>query len=215
MLSVTIPNESFGKNSATCSQCFLLEHVINTPNLSAVRCRGEDSSVEDGRCEHYFQSRVCLKCGADNAPSARSCRKCDAILIDPSKHLINKAYTEDDYKPVLSMKLSKNMSGNLTVTYELASKISIDGIEKDEIAKEFFQPTSKDRFHKGKWWKFVCDHIQGESSRRIFAYGNSPDEIIDKQKMLEIPESITHRINDKGFSIVNRKRFRSGREAAK
>ena len=161
---------------------FLLEHVINTPNLSAVRCRGEDSSVEDGRCEHYFQSRVCLKCGADNAPSARSCRKCDAILIDPSKHLINKAYTEDDYKPVLSMKLSKNMSGNLTVTYELASKISIDGIEKDEIAKEFFQPTSKDRFHKGKWWKFVCDHIQGESSRRIFAYGNSPDEIIDKQK---------------------------------
>ena len=25
VLSVTIPNESFGKNSATCSQCFLLE----------------------------------------------------------------------------------------------------------------------------------------------------------------------------------------------
>ena len=181
----------------------------------AVRCRGEDENVEDGRCEYFFQSRVCLKCGTDNAPSARNCRKCDAILIDPTKDLVNKAYTDDDYKPVLGMHLGETMGGNLSVTYELASKIHINGIEHNEVAKEFFLPTSKERFHKAKWWKFVSDHIQGDSSRRIFSYCKTISDIIDKQKMLDIPEFITHRVNDKGFSIINRKRFRSGREESK
>jgi len=181
----------------------------------AVRCRGEDENVDDGRCEYFFKSRVCLKCGADNSPSARNCRKCDSVLIDPTKDLVNKAYTDADFKPVINMYLSETLAGNLMVTYELASKIHINGIEHNEIAKESFMPTSIERFHKAKWWKFVCDHIQGQSARRIFTSSGSVKNIINNAKMLDAPEFITHRINEKGFSIVNRKKFKSGRESTR
>lgn len=173
----------------------------------AVRCIGRVESSEDGRCDYFFQSRVCV-CGADNAPSARNCRKCDAILIDPTKHLVNKAYTEDDYKPVLRMNVSKNLGGNLLrVEYELVSTIFVNGVEKPEVAKETFNPFAPDKFQKSKWWKFVTDHVQGNSTRRVFASLQSLDQMIEKKELLAVPTTITHRINQKGFSIISRKNF--------
>lgn len=178
----------------------------------AVRCRGLNESSEDGRCEHFFQARYCLNCGAESAPTAKSCRKCDAVLIDPNEALIRKAYTDADYKPVLSMTLEESKNSGIWVSYHLASTYHKDGIEHPEVAKEFFDPFSKDRFMKAKWWKFISDHVQGDRFRRIFANSRTAEEIIKKKAILDIPSQITHRVNDKGFSIINRKRFRSGRE---
>lgn len=177
----------------------------------AVRCRGADSSAPDGRCEHYFKFVMCLHCNTENAPTARTCRKCDAILIDPNSALTKKAYSDADYKPVIKMQLSQNNSGGVTVTYTLNSTYHKNGEELPEVATEYLNPSSKQQFQKARWWKFIADHIQGPAFRRTFA--KMPVEAaVKNQAMLDAPTHITHRINDKGFSIINRKKFRSGRE---
>lgn len=177
----------------------------------AVRCRGLDSSATDGRCEHYFKFTMCLACETENAPTARTCRNCDAILIDPNEALTRKAYTDAEYKPVVNMRLSQSSNGGITVTYNLESTYHKDGIEKPEAAKEYFQPESKEQFQKARWWKFIATHIQGNMFRRTYAK-MTIDACIKNQSMLDVPTHITHRVNDKGFSIINRKKFRSGRE---
>lgn len=177
----------------------------------AVRCRGVDSSTTDGRCEHFFKFTMCLSCETENAPTARTCRNCEAILIDPNSALTRKAYTDANYKPVVSMRLEAGKSGGIWVNYNLESTYFKDGIEKPEVAREFFDPESKEQFKKAKWWKFISDHIQGAMFRRTFAK-MPPLTCIKNQSMLDAPTHITHRVNDKGFSVINRKRFRSGRE---
>jgi hypothetical protein len=39
------------------------------------------------------------------------------------------------------------------------------------------------------------------------------DAIIKAKAYFDDPTELTHRVNEKGFSIINRKKFRSGREA--
>ena len=177
----------------------------------AVRCRGVDSSASDGRCEHYFKFTMCLACETENAPTARTCRNCDAILIDPNEALTRKAYTDAEYKPVANMRLSMSSNGDITVTYNLNSTYHKDGIEKPEVAKEYYKPDSREQFQKARWWKFIATHIQGNMFRRTYAK-MTVDACIKNQSMLDVPTHITHRVNDKGFSIINRKKFRSGRE---
>lgn len=177
----------------------------------AVRCRGIDSTSTDGRCEHYFKFVMCLHCNTENAPTARTCRNCSAILIDPNTALSRKSYSDADYKPVVKMQLDKNKSGGLRVTYTLDSTYHKDGLEFPEVATEFYDPLSDKQFQKARWFKFVSDHIQGNAFRRTFAKMQL-DGMIKNAAMLDTPTHITHRINDKGFSVVNRKKFRSGRE---
>ncbi|MEE3322837.1 MAG: hypothetical protein VX196_02775, partial [Pseudomonadota bacterium] len=177
----------------------------------AVRCRGVDSSAADGRCEHYFKFVMCMHCDTENAPTARTCRKCSAILIDPNTALSRKSYSDADYKPVIKMQLSKNNSGGLKLTYTLDSTYHKNGQELPEVATEFYDPESDKQFQKARWWKFIADHIRGNQFRRTFAK-MSIDAMIKNQSMLDVPTHITHRINDKGFSVINRKKFRSGRE---
>lgn len=177
----------------------------------AVRCRGVDSSATDGRCEHYFKFVMCLHCNTENAPTARTCRKCDAILIDPNASLTKKAYSDADYKPVIKMNLEQNRSGGIKVTYSLDSTYHKNGQELPEVAVDHYDPASEKQFQRARWWKFISDHIQGAAFRRTYA--KMPiDAQIKNQAMLDTPTHITHRFNDKGFSIINRKKFRSGRE---
>lgn len=177
----------------------------------AVRCRGTDSSAADGRCEHYFKFVMCLHCNTENAPTARTCRNCSAILIDPNTALSKKAYSDADYKPVIKMRLDKARNGSLKVTYTLDSTYHKNGVELPEVATEYFDPGSTQQFQKARWYKFVATHIQGGAFRRTFANMHI-DAMIKNQSMLDVPTHITHRINDKDFSVINRKKFRSGRE---
>ena len=39
------------------------------------------------RCTHYFKYRECHKCGIENDITARKCKKCSEILIDPNDKL--------------------------------------------------------------------------------------------------------------------------------
>lgn len=179
----------------------------------AVRCRGYADN-EDGRCEHFFKSSMCFACQTENAPTAQNCRSCGAVMIDPNKALKNKAYSDADFKPVAAMRLEETKSkGGIAVIYNLASTYHKNGQEFPEVAKEYFNPFSEDRNDKARWWKFISDHIQGDRFRRIFVGKKSISAMLKIQSMLDKPLEITHRVNDKGFSIISRKRFLSGRES--
>jgi len=173
----------------------------------AVRCVGQSQNSEDGRCEHYFMFNECLNCGAHNAPSAKTCRKCDAVMIDPNKNLKNKAYTEADYKKVLSMSITNADSGGLWVNYSLDSTYMHNGIELPEIAKEYFNPFSSKQWERSTWRKFVKEHVESETWQRGIMAAKNFAQLKQNEMVLKQPTYITHRKNDKGFSIIARKKF--------
>ena len=177
----------------------------------AVRCCAVDTTSPDGRCDYFFKYNECA-CGAKNAPTAKSCRVCDAVMIDPNKALVNKAYTDADYKAVKKMELSETTTGKLCVTYHLATTYQKNGKEYPEVAKEYFNPIGGAPFEKQKWYKFIEQHIQGASFRRTFARLPSIKHMVNMKAMLDQPNEITHRMNDKYFSIVNSKKLNTGRE---
>lgn len=179
----------------------------------AVRCIANDNTSDDGRCEHFFKSAMCFNCNTENAPTAKNCRKCEAVMIDPSSALRNKAYTDADYKPVLSMTFEATKTGALRVIYALDSTYTSNGIEKQEFARQILHPHDKESFKRQIWKKFIVDHIQGDTFRRAVFRMRTIDELIKAKAYFDIPTEITHRVNEKGFSIINRKKFRSGREA--
>ena len=178
----------------------------------AVRCCSIDTSEKDGRCSYFFRSSTCQNCQTQNAPTAKNCRHCDAVMIDPNRALVNKAYTDADYKAVKKMTLSETKNGKLCVIYELDSVYIKEGKEYPEVAKEYFSPIGGAPYERQRWFKFIEQHIQGQQFRRTFAKLATVQKMIEMKAMLDVPKEITHRINDKHFSIINRKRFNSGRE---
>ena len=179
----------------------------------AIRCCGIDSDEPDGRCNYFFKFSTCLSCETQNAPSAKSCRSCGAVMIDPNKALTNKAYTDADFKDVKSMQLSKTSTGKLCVVYYLDSTYMKNGAEFPEVAKEYFTIFGGERYEKARWHHFIEQHIQGESFRRTMSNCKTVDQVLGLKAMLDIPKQLTHRVNGKGFSIINQKLFRSGRVA--
>lgn len=180
----------------------------------AVRCCGVDSTSPDDRCEYFFKYNECKSCQSKNAPTARSCRVCEAVLIDPNAALVNKAYTDADYKIVKSMLFSETKAGKIAIKYILDSTYFKDGEELPEFATEFFNVgTDRQPHERARWFKFIEQHINGVQFRRKAAAMRQTKDIITMKAMFDCPKEITHRKNDKGFSIISRKRFNSGREA--
>lgn len=173
----------------------------------AVRCIGQAQSSEDGRCEHYFMFNECGNCGAHNAPSAKTCRTCDAVMIDPNANLKNKAYTDADYKKVLNMSLTQTQTEGIWICYELDSTYMHNGIEYPEIAKEYFNPFSSKQWERATWRKFVSEHVESDSWQRGMMAAKNFTQLKQNEMALKAPTYITHRKNDKGFSIINRKKF--------
>lgn len=173
----------------------------------AVRCIGQAQTSDDGRCEHYFMFNECGNCGAHNAPSAKTCRTCDAVMIDPNANLKNKAYTDADYKKVLNMSLTQTQTDGIWICYELDSTYMHNGIEYPEIAKEYFNPFSAKQWERATWRKFVSEHVESDSWQRGMMAAKNFTQLKQNEMALKAPTYITHRKNDKGFSIINRKKF--------
>jgi DNA repair protein RadD len=177
----------------------------NTENSSfARRCIGRsgDNLEKDGRCGFFWSSKICEKCGTENDKVARSCRECDYALIDPNANLTGKHYVDADLKPVLKMHttLTKNTQG-LVFTFVLPD---------DEIATQVFYPSSDNIQCKRMWYGFMCQHVHKAWHKSL--YGRSAATILHQKAKIAIPTHITHRKNDKGGSIINRKVFSSGRK---
>ena len=198
------------KQSNETQDCPLCEQ----PNsMYAVRCIGQSETEDDGRCGHFFKFNMCFRCNTMNSPSAQNCRKCKAIMIDPAEKLKGKAYTDDDYKKVLSMEWEPAKGKGLWVKYYLDSIYTKQGIESQEVAKEHYDPFSTEHHHKVRWNNFLESHINGTSWRFAVKKMRSIKQIIHSKAMFDIPTHITHRLNEKGISIIARRKFLSGREA--
>ena len=174
----------------------------------AIRCVGQSQTSDDGRCEHYFMFNECLACGAHNAPSAKSCRKCQAVMIDPNANLKNKAYSDADYKKVKRMVIDETNGGKIGVHYYLDSTYMHNGWEHEEVALEYYDPFfGNNKWQKAKWREFVTEHVVSSTWQKAIFACKSIAEVKQNISAFRAPIEITHRKNDKGFSIINRKKF--------
>jgi DNA repair protein RadD len=192
-------------DSIECPKCATLN------SKHARRCCGVDQ--KGTRCDHFWVSRECKNCGAHNDTTAKDCRECGAVLIDPNAKLLNKAYTDADFKPVLSFKASPGKGDNLIITYRLDSKYFDDGVEKDEVAREFFSPFSTQPHIKNMWYRWLMQHCPlPDKKNKIIKFRTNAEIAEAINQHAEVPTHITHRINPKGYSVINRKKFKSADE---
>ncbi len=173
----------------------------------ARRCinRTGDKLDKDGRCGFFWSSKICEKCGTENDKVARSCRECDHVLVDPNANLSGKHYTDDDWQVVVrgTIRLSKDRK-KIVAEYQL---------ENGDVAKEILDPMSREAWVKAKWAKFFGDHCPRQYGITRGINVRTPIlSLVSHLAMFDIPAKITHRKNDKGFSIIAKKSFRSGRE---
>lgn len=188
-----------------CPKCATLN------SKHARRCSGIRGDGE--RCDHFWISRECKSCGAHNDTTAKECRVCHAVLIDPNTKLLNKAYTDADFKPVLRFNASPGKGDNIIVTYELDAEYSDDGVMKKEVAREFFSPFSTQPHIKGMWYRWLMQHApMPDKKNRIIRPRTASEIAAAINECAEAPTHITHRINDKGYSVINRKKFASAGE---
>ncbi|HNB02382.1 MAG TPA: helicase-related protein, partial [Nitrosomonas sp.] len=186
----------------------------NTENpASARRCRSRDPLAQltgkplgkDGRCTHYWSSKLCPSCGAENDKVARSCRECDQLLVDPNANLTGKHYTDDDWQRVVS--------GKIGLTKDAKKILAQYQLESGEVAKEVLDPSSKEQWIRIKWEKFFRDHMPQQYATTRGINARTPlAKLLAHLPMFDKPEFITHRLNDKGYSIIAKKKFGSGRE---
>ena len=187
----------------------------------ARRCIGPDSlhNQPDDRCGYFWSFRKCEDqrvngqlvakgCGIENDTAARECRNCHIQLIDPNAKLISKSYDAGDWKPVLRMDIEvtgKNADG-ICVTYWLDV---FDENGKQEIAKVMYWAINSGG--KRTWTsQFVRRHINGYPFQQKILSLNAK-QVIGAKAMFDTPRYITHRINDKGHSIVHGLQFSSGK----
>lgn len=188
-----------------CPKCATLN------SKHARRCSGIHGNGE--RCDHFWISRECKSCGAHNDTTAKECRVCQAVLIDPNTKLLNKAYTDADFKPVLRFRASPGKGDNIIVNYELDAEYSDDGVMKKEVAREFFSPFSTQPHIKGMWYRWLMQHAPMPDKKNKIIRPRTAAEIAAAiNQHAEAPTHITHRINDKGYSVINRKKFASAGE---
>ncbi|MDG1858665.1 MAG: hypothetical protein P8I94_06160 [Emcibacteraceae bacterium] len=119
-------------------------------------------------------------------------------MIDPNAKLSRQHYTEGDYIDVLSSGYYPTKNNGILVVHKLAN---------GEEAKQFFSPFGGNRVALRIWKAtFVDVHIMKEH-RAAFNRMKSADQIC-KSPLIRNPIKITHRLNDKGKSVINRKRFK-------
>lgn len=160
----------------------------------------------DGRCGTFWGSpKICPKCTTPNDKVARSCRRCDFMLIDPNANLTNKHYTDDDWQNVVS--------GSIVLSKDKTKIIAQWQLESGVVAKEIYEPSAKEAWKRAKWVAFFNEHVP-----RAYAISRGINNFTPAIKlaghlaMFNRPCKITHRVNEKGFDIIHRKQFFSGRE---
>lgn len=200
MLSHKKKNE----NMIPCPSCETMNSMF------ARRCVGVDHV--GNRCEHFFVFKTCEKCGAKNDTSARECRSCNSVLVDPNTKLTHKAYTDADFKQVkeVAVYAAKNNQSLINIEYHLNTTHFVDGVERPEVAKEMIWHNPQEPWKRGGFYKWLEQHcpLPDQKSKVIKSAGNmaAADMI---RRVADWPYEITHRINDKGFSVINRKKFTS------
>lgn len=186
-------------STIVCPQC-------NTENSEkARRCRGVDHKLE--RCDWFWVSTDCRKCGAKNDVTARDCRLCGEQMIDPNAKLLGKAYSEDEFVKVEKMEVQPTSNGGILFRYILEGEKPDHG-----WPFEFFNPAGSETARRVWYNQIIKEHVQDNNWRNKMYAIKSVAGIMKMQAAFDVPTHIAYRINPKGKFVI-RKRFRSGRES--
>lgn len=170
----------------------------------AVRCRGDHNGV---RCDFFWKARKCEPfyingrmvnegCQAENAPTARECRCCNNTLIDPNEKLMRKAYTANEFKPVMQFNMKPTQNNGVIIEYYLPN---------DEVARNFYSPFSTNKIaNKIFYNKFVKHHANTPGLKAAVRKARNAGELCSMNNALNTVSAITHRINEKGESLVSK-----------
>ena len=204
-------------NQAIASKKSSREDMIECPSCSTLnskfarRCAGIDAKGQ--RCEHFWVFSECKGCGTKNDRTAKDCRNCGAVMIDPNAKLLHKAYTDADFKPVKSMIATPVKGDGVMITYNLDSTFMDNGEEKPEVALEFLNPFHIAPHVKNMWYRWLQQHAPVVSEKNRIIKNRTNAEIASAiTEFAEVPTHITHRINQKGYSVINRKKFKQCNE---
>jgi len=158
----------------------------------------------DGRCGFFWSSKKCEACGTENDKVARSCRRCDAVLIDPNDKLIGKHYSDKDFQAVVKSQIVLSKDKQKIIAYY--------HLESGVTAKEIYEPSSREKWKHGKWAEFFSEHMpRAYAAARGLNNYTPAIKLASHFAMFNMPVQITHRVNEKGFDIIHRKVFNSGR----
>tara|TARA_R110002049_G_scaffold102746_3_gene248620 strand:- start:8778 stop:10538 length:1761 start_codon:yes stop_codon:yes gene_type:complete len=177
-----------------------------TENSShARRCRGEDGSSSDGRCEFFWTSKECMKCHTLNDPTAQQCRKCGNEMRDPNEKLLHKAYDEQEWEPVTGWNIRPCKNGTLEVEYLLEyereggnPKLYVNPGSKSHGAKQAFKQwlsVNKENGGQGFGLHVLSKQSPEAAAKFVIKYWLDP---------MSQPTHIKFRINEKGKFVVGR-----------
>jgi superfamily II DNA or RNA helicase len=169
----------------------------------ARRCIGVDH--KGVRCDHFWLSQDCRKCGAKNDVTARDCRVCGEQLIDPNAKLLHKAYTDSELSPVAKMEMEPTKNGGMLVRYILDTEKPDHG-----WPVEFFNPAGSPTAKRVWYNNFVKSHVRASKCQSQIYGMRTVAAILKMKAMFNIPTHIAYRINDKGKFVIGRRRFNDG-----
>jgi len=202
-------------NSPMLEQAALQKSKKDGKTIECPACMTENSEharrciYVDGnksRCDHFWQFQECKnkKCGAKNDTTAQDCRECGAMLRDPAKALLGKAYTDSELTVVKKMSVIATKNECILIKYIV-----------EEPSEEFGHPSEfysfKSQAAKRIWYnRFLKEHIQDPQWRSRVG-GMTAQAIMKNSAMFDVPTHMAFRINDKNKFVIGRKVFRSGR----
>ena len=187
------------KELITCPNC----STENSPH--ARRCRGEDSSSADNRCEFFWSFKECPHCQTQNDPTAQQCRKCSGELRDPNEKLLNTPYADQDYEPVTGWNIAPLKNGSIKVEYLLEAE------RKDGNPAAYLNPGSTSHGAKQafKQWLSVNKENGGQGYGLHILSKQSPEsaaKFVVKYWInpMKPPTGIKFRVNGKGKYVIGR-----------
>ena len=171
----------------------------------ARRCRGEDSSSKDGRCNFFWSFKECPHCGIQNDPSAQDCRECKGEMRSPDEKLLNTPYADQDYEPVTGWNIAPLKNGSIKVEYLLEAE------RKDGNPTVYLNPGSGSHGAKQafKQWLSVNKESSGQGYGLHVLSRQSPEaaaKFVVKYWLnpMKPPTGIKFRVNGKGKFVIGR-----------
>jgi len=162
-------------------------------------CRGaveDPKTLEIHRCGFRFRLKLCPGCGSDNDLTARTCRNCEATLVDAEAKLKQARLSKDAHvlqpdQITFEERLDKNSKPYLEIRY-----FDYDSRYLSE-AHFFSNESSIKRFNIN----FLRSHLRRpELALQI----RTPAEVIRYQKLFRLPSFVIARKQDKYWKITEK-----------
>jgi DNA repair protein RadD len=163
------------------------------------KCQGgtqDPMTLEITPCGFRFRLKLCHSCGCENDITARTCEKCDAILIDADAKLKQAKLSKNAHvltpdKITFEERTDKNSNPYLEIRY-----YDCDAQYVSEV--HFFNnPSSIKKFNIN----FLRSHLRRPELAIDF---QTPQEVIKYQKLLRLPSFVIARKQDKFWKITEK-----------